>query len=192
MAAPPTQPLTVGAHLLPEDGACLMEAVSVHAGESWSDAPACTHPALGHLARLVNDASSDAGRQRLLELVSLLAATHGTDPATYPRIALACTTMALRHHRSLLLAHLHRAARAELARESRPATHPRGARLRRSMYQRGAALRALEVAVAGSSLLPAVQRDELLLEMLRNALAAATEPALSPVAEVGTGAQART
>ena len=35
---------SVGAHLVPEDGACVMEAVSKAAGEPWSDTPACTHP----------------------------------------------------------------------------------------------------------------------------------------------------
>jgi hypothetical protein len=64
--ARPVQVFSVGAHLVPADGACLMEAVSQAAGEPWSDTPACTHPLLSHLARLVNDASSDQGRQELV------------------------------------------------------------------------------------------------------------------------------
>ena len=44
-----------GHHRRPEDGACVMEYVSVLAGEKFTDHPRCTHPALASLARLVND-----------------------------------------------------------------------------------------------------------------------------------------
>lgn len=46
-----------------------MEFASLLAGERWSDHPACTAPLLAHLARLVNDSTSDAGRQALLPLI---------------------------------------------------------------------------------------------------------------------------
>ena len=50
------------AHLDPSSGGCLMEIVSVLAGERFSDAPRCTHPALGGLvARLVNDVIRRSG-----------------------------------------------------------------------------------------------------------------------------------
>jgi hypothetical protein len=44
-----------GHHRRPEDGACVMEYVSVLAGGKFTDHPRCTHPALATLARLVND-----------------------------------------------------------------------------------------------------------------------------------------
>ena len=51
--------LTVGRHRNPESGSCVMEFVSVLAGEPWSDSPGCTNRTLGELARRVND---DVGR----------------------------------------------------------------------------------------------------------------------------------
>jgi hypothetical protein len=46
-----------------------MEWASLLAGERWSDHPRCTHPALAHLARRVNDTVADAARQRLVTLI---------------------------------------------------------------------------------------------------------------------------
>ena len=109
--------LCVGSHLGPEDGVCLMEAVSGFVGLPWSDEPVCTHPLVAHLARLVNDASSDDGRQRLARFVPRLA-TAGGDETTYAHVAGACAEVASRWRRSLLLAHLSRLADAELRREA--------------------------------------------------------------------------
>lgn len=58
-----------GRHRTPRSGACFMEYASYLAGERWSDHPACTHPALAALARLVNDCTSDARRGDLVTLV---------------------------------------------------------------------------------------------------------------------------
>ena len=52
--------LSRGKHRNPRKGACFMELASYLAGERWSDRPACTHRLLAHLARLVNDCTSDA------------------------------------------------------------------------------------------------------------------------------------
>jgi hypothetical protein len=57
--------LARGRHAVPEEGACLMEYTSVLAGLRFSDRPRCTAPTLAGLARLVNDASSDAARPAL-------------------------------------------------------------------------------------------------------------------------------
>jgi hypothetical protein len=46
-----------------------MEFASFLAGERWSDHPSCTHPLLARLARMVNDYTSDAGRQHLVPLI---------------------------------------------------------------------------------------------------------------------------
>lgn len=61
--------LTRGKHRNPKRGACFMEFASYLAGEKWSDHPACTHPSLAALARLVNDWSTDSRRSRLAGLV---------------------------------------------------------------------------------------------------------------------------
>jgi hypothetical protein len=61
--------LSRGKHRNPRRGACFMEYASYLAGESWSDHPACTHPALASLARMVNDCISDEARGRLVTLI---------------------------------------------------------------------------------------------------------------------------
>lgn len=58
-----------GKHRNPRKGACFMEMASVLAAERWSDAPKCTHPLLAHLARMVNDASTDEHRSELAVLI---------------------------------------------------------------------------------------------------------------------------
>ncbi len=54
------------------DGACVMEFVSVLAGESWSDSPACTDRALAALARRINDDVGPNGRTALATLAPRL------------------------------------------------------------------------------------------------------------------------
>ncbi|WP_291057097.1 hypothetical protein [Herbiconiux sp.] len=46
-----------------------MEFASYLAGERWSDHPACTHAGLAHLARAVNDLTTNEGRGRLAPLI---------------------------------------------------------------------------------------------------------------------------
>ncbi|MDQ1548732.1 MAG: hypothetical protein QOD27_390 [Microbacteriaceae bacterium] len=72
-----------------------MEYASVLAGESWSDHPACTHPALASLARLVNDCSSDSVRSELAVLVPSVIGLNDDDPRTTVLIAVhaACTAL---------------------------------------------------------------------------------------------------
>jgi hypothetical protein len=57
-----------------------MEFASYLAGERWSDHPACTHGTLAHLARLVNDRTSDTGRARLAPLIPSVIGVVGDDP----------------------------------------------------------------------------------------------------------------
>lgn len=87
--------LARGRHRSPRDGACAMELASVLAGEPWSDAPMCTHPLLARLARLVNDATSDAGRRRVALLVPDLVGLTGPDPRWHLETALAVASRAL-------------------------------------------------------------------------------------------------
>jgi len=87
--------LSRGKHRSPRKGACFMEMVSYLAGEPWSDHPACTHPLLAALARLVNDNTSDAGRRNLVELIPSVIGRTSDDPRVDVRIALRSAITAL-------------------------------------------------------------------------------------------------
>lgn len=81
MVHPDVMPiLSPGKHRSPRRGACFMEFASYLAGERWSDHPACTHGTLAHLARLVNDRTSDAGRARLTPLIPTVIGLTSDDP----------------------------------------------------------------------------------------------------------------
>jgi len=71
-----------------------MELVSYLAGARWSDHPACTHPLLASLARLVNDHTSDAGRGELTGLVPSVIGLTSDNPHVNVRIALRAATAA--------------------------------------------------------------------------------------------------
>ncbi|MFG1705756.1 hypothetical protein ACFLIM_21415 [Nonomuraea sp. M3C6] len=87
--------LSRGRHRNPKRGACFMELASYLAGERWSDHPACTHPLLAALARLVNDNTSDESRARLVGLVPSIIDLSSDDLRVDARIALRCATTAL-------------------------------------------------------------------------------------------------
>lgn len=87
--------LSAGRHRSPRSGACFMEFASYLAGERWSDHPACTHPALAFLARMVNDGTSDLARSRLIELIPSVVGLNGDDPRVELVIALRVATNAL-------------------------------------------------------------------------------------------------
>jgi hypothetical protein len=87
--------LSPGKHRNPRTGACFMELASLLAGERWSDHPACTHPLLAAVARHVNDHTSDAGRQRLTDLIPSAIGLTGEDLHIDARIALRSAIMAL-------------------------------------------------------------------------------------------------
>ncbi len=87
--------LSAGRHRTPRKGACFMEFASYLAGERWSDHPACTHPALAFLARMVNDCTSDRARSRLSELIPSVIGLNGEDPRIELLLALRVATNAL-------------------------------------------------------------------------------------------------
>ncbi|MEV0198933.1 hypothetical protein [Nonomuraea sp. NPDC050691] len=72
-----------------------MELASYLAGERWSDHPACTHPLLAALARLVNDNTSDDNRGELIELVPSIIGLASDDLRVDAQISLRCATTAL-------------------------------------------------------------------------------------------------
>ncbi|WP_147918995.1 hypothetical protein [Ruania zhangjianzhongii] len=68
--APMMMPMLArGRHRSPRRGACFMELASYLAGEPWTDSPACTDESLAHLARLVNDLSTDDARPALSAMI---------------------------------------------------------------------------------------------------------------------------
>lgn len=74
----------------PQGGqACIMEYVSILAGEAFSDRPACTHPVLAHLSRRTFDMmSTNDARYTMVPFIGrLFGTTPPTDPAERKRIA---------------------------------------------------------------------------------------------------------
>lgn len=82
----PRPVLHKGWHERPLFGGCLMEYVSVLAGEPWSDDPPCTHPLLAATARSVNDLLEHDERQRLLSLAPRLLGTATRADAEHDRM----------------------------------------------------------------------------------------------------------
>jgi hypothetical protein len=72
-----------------------MELASYLAGERWSDHPACTHPLLAEVARMVNDYTADQARARLAVLIPSVIGLNGDDPRIEARIVLRAATTAL-------------------------------------------------------------------------------------------------
>jgi hypothetical protein len=65
--------LSAGPHYHPRKGGCLLELVSALPGGAWTDHPPGIDPVFGVLARAVNDATTDAQRPALAQLISWLA-----------------------------------------------------------------------------------------------------------------------
>jgi hypothetical protein len=87
--------LSRGKHRNPRRGACFMEMASFLAGERWSDHPACTHPLLAGLARLVNDFVGDGSRAELVPLIPSVIGLTSEDPHLDAAIARRATLVAL-------------------------------------------------------------------------------------------------
>lgn len=210
--------LSKGRHRNPRRGACFMELASYLAGERWSDHPACTHPLLAALARLVNDNTSDEGRSGLVRLVPSIIGLTGDDLRIDAAIALRCATTALpvaAAERQLALAVSILAAEEMLSRlDGRPSgtlsersreameqvplaaaqarRFSRAARITDKGFRRYAAPNAVQLAVVGIVQACITEHDELLHALLADAIddvAALTRPATSEVAEELTTAR---
>lgn len=81
--------LSAGSHDADRGEACVMEYVSLLAGEEWSDRPECTHPMLAHEARTTNDLLRDSDRARLVPLIGRLFGTTEDSPELRARLRLA-------------------------------------------------------------------------------------------------------
>ncbi|PFG20968.1 hypothetical protein [Serinibacter salmoneus] len=73
-------PLDGRRHLLRRDRATFLEAVTVLAGERWSDSPSGTDPVIAALARSVNALVSNPARERLTPLVPLAVGLRSDEP----------------------------------------------------------------------------------------------------------------
>lgn len=78
--------LSAGSHDADHGEACVMEYVSLLAGEEWSDRPECTHPMLAHEARTTNDLLRDSDRTRLVPLIGRLFGTTDDSPELRARL----------------------------------------------------------------------------------------------------------
>ncbi|NRQ51310.1 hypothetical protein [Aeromicrobium stalagmiti] len=81
--------LSAGSHDSTNGEACVMEYVSLLAGEEWSDRPDCTHELLAHEARTVNDLLRESDRSRLVPLIGRLFGTTDDSPTLRARLRLA-------------------------------------------------------------------------------------------------------
>ncbi|MEV0389080.1 hypothetical protein [Nonomuraea sp. NPDC050643] len=189
--------LSRGRHRNPKRGACFMELASYLAGERWSDHPACTHPLLAALARLVNDNIGDQSRAKLVRLVPSIIGLASDDLRVDARIALRCATMALpvaAAERQLALAVSVLAAEEMLARlEGAPSGRlserslramrevphaaeqarrfSRAARITEKGFRRYAAPNAVQLAVVGIVQACIADPDTLLRRLLEEAIA---------------------
>ncbi|MBC7632582.1 hypothetical protein [Aeromicrobium sp.] len=78
--------LSAGSHDADHGEACVMEYVSLLAGEVWSDRPECTHPMLAHEARTANDLLRESDRARLVPLIGRLFGTTEDSPTIRARL----------------------------------------------------------------------------------------------------------
>ena len=181
--------LRVGAHLAPEDGACLMEYVSVLAGARFSDHPPCTDPVVATVARMVNDASTDAGRPLLATFAPALAET-GSAPDAQRTAAVVRATVCAAQAAAGDRAGLRRVLRGAERRCERVGSVGRLGDLARSLdvlYRHGSGRRRLELAVRALRELPEPERDPALRAALAAALAAARPPAAAQATDARQG-----
>ncbi|MEV4201354.1 hypothetical protein [Micromonospora globbae] len=177
MSPDPLPLLHPGAHFSPNDGACLMELVSVLAGQRWSDHPSCTDPTLATIARVVNDELTDSSRQALAPMAGSLIGRTGDPARLAPLLVRACLAAAQRllpRPSRTLERHRRRAAqRLAALRRPRPAW---AAQLAAWLYVRGPAQQAITAMVLAVRRLPTDERDRALLHVFAAAMAA-TQPA---------------
>jgi hypothetical protein len=174
--------LQSGGHLVPEDGACLMEYVSVLAGCTFGDHPPCTDPTVAAVARLVNDASSDAGRQDLALLAPVLAGTGPRDASATAAVIRATLRSADRATDGTAVPRRHlRGADRRCARVAGTGPLAGVARRLDLLHRLGPGQRRLDVAVAALRALPQPRRDAALQAVPTAALAAVPAPVAAPV-----------
>lgn len=97
-AALPT--LAAGPHAQGGGKACVMEYVSLLAGEDWTDMPLCTLPVLAVAAQTVNDMALDDERHLLVPLIGRLFGSNGSGKYNQHQVqAMLCRYLADRAER---------------------------------------------------------------------------------------------
>lgn len=86
--------LSAGFHRPGEGKACVMEYVSLLAGEEWTDTPACTNLVLARAAQAVNDGLRDDERHLLVPLIGRL---FGTDAPVDNRLLVLWCARSVEH-----------------------------------------------------------------------------------------------
>lgn len=170
---PRTVRLSQGTHLSPQDGVCLMEYVSVVAGESFSPEPECTEPAVVLVAGMVNDLMSASARDALVDLVPQLLSARVAGQELTSQVVVAVTATALRlGGPDWRLARHHARATGRLS--SRGDVRPSRVVVRLSdlAYKRGGARHGLTRAVAHVLRLPPHEHDAALRSLLESAVGA--------------------
>jgi hypothetical protein len=79
----------------PGTDGCLLQLVSKLAGEPWTDHPSCVHPALGAIARVAHDCSTEAGQAALRPLAPQFIGTARPGIETSARLVALCVSTAL-------------------------------------------------------------------------------------------------
>ena len=196
MAPVPPDPVRLdpGNHEDPGAGRCLMEHVSVLAGEPFRAWPRCTHPAVAALATQINDRCSAEGRRALLRRAPSLAVADSDDPAlTWRLVAVTAeAALALRPDEPTAIRRL---ARARRARRTWCAAIPRGLARRLPRWAVvGCGLAALDELVAALHALLAVagppcspERDVVLVALLDAVLDEVLDEALVEHVPPATG-----
>jgi hypothetical protein len=163
--------LGVGSHRDPEHGACVMEYVSVLAGERWSDAPACTDRTLGQLARRVNDDVGWDARTALAAVAPRLVGAGGPHAATDVVIAAVARVGLESAPEKSALIRIQRRVRARIAAAPGPGSRarPRSGRLGRALTGTGLATTYLHLGRAVSGRPPA-ERDAARVRALAQAV----------------------
>ena len=181
-----------GRHASASEGACLMEYTSVLAGVRFSDHPSCTAPTLAVLARLVNDATSDAARPQLSRCaveLSLRPRLTAHESALVVADVLVTAADALaglaepRFPTAARIRRLRRQSRRELARAT--AGDLPWVRATETLHRGGAARIRLEYAVRCLDAFDQPERDRVLARLLTGAL---TSPHLTGVPVPGPAA----
>ena len=157
-----------------------MEATALLAGQPFTDHPAGVHPLIAAVARIVNDAVSDAARQQLLRYAPAMIGTGTDDPQAFDNLVILVCQRGLPAALPIWAPALRRALRDARRRRARNRNVVTG-------WQRRRAAAAVRYATVSLVLAGHTDRDQRLITLLRDCLTAqrgtiAADPADTPVA----------
>jgi hypothetical protein len=89
--------ISAGSHKSAAEGACVMEYVSMLAGEAFSDYPTCTHRALARAAQGANDNLPDDRRHEMVSRINRLFGTNDAEGAEAKRISVGLAKFSAAH-----------------------------------------------------------------------------------------------